>query len=175
MGLYAYTRQASLSLHRASTLQELASFYQEHVRYSVAQVVDALQLPAFTPDEPSLVSFSALIRCRHSFCELVTLRLFRVPFAWHFRGGAIFPRAELYYVTDALRRFDCLLSGKEAWNRDVVVDVRLNLGRSSYLLGQRLPAKVATRCEQVIHLNHAQHLVLISTEEIAGKEWLSRL
>jgi hypothetical protein len=153
LGLFAYVRQAALSLDRAPKPvgKAMCDFYEEHKLPSPAQVienVDAIAKPHQSIPRGWILALKA--------------RLHKDPIRLR--------EEELGAVLSALRGLESVLETSIGEDDAERVQIRLALSRSEELLRRKL-GRFEDEVREVEHLNAASHLCLKPLKELVDPKW----
>ena len=148
VGLFAYLRQAALSLDRAAS----ASFSEE-LRYYYR----SKSLPC-----PGDVAGSVALQGQSVLSSVLRLSVAnRILLSETFAGR----------IRAALNLLRVLLDGQSAFTENERISLRMELSALEGRLARKLPATERARGANIEHYNQNEILDLRPLEEIAGSEW----
>jgi hypothetical protein len=149
LGLYAYLRQAALSLDRAPTSfrEAMRSYYDSHGLPPPARVAAHIDAPAQPP------------------ASMVANLLQRL-----FRNAVSLNETELREIRTALRGLETVLESQVVESNYERVRIRLALSHAETLVDRKL-GRYAGRIQMIEHLNENPCLDLKPLGELVGANW----
>lgn len=170
-GLASFLWQVSLSIDRlpSDNMEELIDFY---INRSVNTPSDVIASIFKVSSNVSRKEGRYLLQ--NFKTPIFWLKLINISFS--FTDICFVEKKSLAKTKTALSKLSLLLEDKSFWNKNSVNEIRIQLAYCASFLEKHLfPVRLRNDVHDVFYINHAEHFITKTVEEIAGEDWLQEL